>query len=565
LIEDDSALSALDLASARLGAVRRRPGGCPAGGRSLPGARNGRRLGLNRRPFGGCRLHGAPMTREIAPALMEITLPNDAFCHERGHCWQVTLPPEIAAGDNSTAPTQSTLELFENDTPLGPAHALHDSIRNEGEGRYSHWGSELYFSSSDASEPVSSGRCYRVQAASVESTPAQLADALKAARNSPHNYPNLTSSEFDAAIDLARSTLEGILRFAPGTERGIQITRSIHRLDGLKGVMFEDQNGIFRTSPRFDEALAKHHERFRNGRAVHLELGSYIVWPAERVEKYISDTGIGDMIRLDMNLAFGPDVASNVTALPFADESIDVISSNSLFEHVAYPHDSIRECYRVLRPGGLLSTTVPFHYTAHGCPHDYLRYTGQFFEEVCTRAGFVSAMSDVWAASGPYYTMHQFLKGCAATDLSRTRTGHAAQMAHLTMLALLSALQPFDDYFDGGGPNHYHMTRMLAAKPGNYTPPEEKPDRSKPIVERFKHLICPATGLPLQREGDALISLDGAHRYPIENGIPNFFVARGFGTDFDRRASSRAQLADWAEARRVKRGVLAQLRRVLGV
>jgi hypothetical protein len=53
---EDSALSALDLASARLGAVRRRGGGCPTDRRSLPGARNGRRLGLNRRPFGGCRL-----------------------------------------------------------------------------------------------------------------------------------------------------------------------------------------------------------------------------------------------------------------------------------------------------------------------------------------------------------------------------------------------------------------------------------------------------------------------------------------------------------------------------
>jgi hypothetical protein len=55
LIVKGSALSTFDLASARLGAVRRRGGGGPAGGRSLPGARNGRRLGLNRRPFGGCR------------------------------------------------------------------------------------------------------------------------------------------------------------------------------------------------------------------------------------------------------------------------------------------------------------------------------------------------------------------------------------------------------------------------------------------------------------------------------------------------------------------------------
>ena len=60
LIADDLALQAFDAGSTRLGAVRRRGGGCPTGGGSLPGARTGRRLGFNRRPFGGCRFIGAP-------------------------------------------------------------------------------------------------------------------------------------------------------------------------------------------------------------------------------------------------------------------------------------------------------------------------------------------------------------------------------------------------------------------------------------------------------------------------------------------------------------------------
>ena len=41
LIADDSALSAFDFTSARLAAVRRRPGGGPVDGPRLPGARNG--------------------------------------------------------------------------------------------------------------------------------------------------------------------------------------------------------------------------------------------------------------------------------------------------------------------------------------------------------------------------------------------------------------------------------------------------------------------------------------------------------------------------------------------
>ena len=58
LTAKSSALSPFDLASACLGAVRRRAGGSQAEGSGLPGARNRRRLGVNRQQSGGCRLRG---------------------------------------------------------------------------------------------------------------------------------------------------------------------------------------------------------------------------------------------------------------------------------------------------------------------------------------------------------------------------------------------------------------------------------------------------------------------------------------------------------------------------
>jgi Transposase domain (DUF772) len=56
LIEEDLALSAFSLASARLCTVRRRAGRGSGGGRGLCAARNGRRLRWSLRPSGGCRL-----------------------------------------------------------------------------------------------------------------------------------------------------------------------------------------------------------------------------------------------------------------------------------------------------------------------------------------------------------------------------------------------------------------------------------------------------------------------------------------------------------------------------
>ena len=64
LTAKSSALSLFDLASACLGVVRRRAGGSQAEGSRLPGARNRRRLGVNRQQSGGCRLRSLAQARK---------------------------------------------------------------------------------------------------------------------------------------------------------------------------------------------------------------------------------------------------------------------------------------------------------------------------------------------------------------------------------------------------------------------------------------------------------------------------------------------------------------------
>ncbi len=63
-------------------------------------------------------------------------------------------------GDSSGNGTRSSLQLYEGTQPLGPAHALHADIRQQGNGRYSHWGNTLHFSTSDNSDPRGNGRSY---------------------------------------------------------------------------------------------------------------------------------------------------------------------------------------------------------------------------------------------------------------------------------------------------------------------------------------------------------------------------------------------------------------------
>lgn len=61
--------------------------------------------------------------------------------------------------------------------------------------------------------------------------------------------------------------------------------------------------------------------------------------------------------------------------LPFPDASFDAVLCTEVLEHIAEPAETIREIYRVLKPGGRLLLTIPWSARFHYQPHDYHRYT----------------------------------------------------------------------------------------------------------------------------------------------------------------------------------------------
>lgn len=75
-----------------------------------------------------------------------------------GHAYVAALPRLL--GEPSDAEGHSRLVLLEDGRPLGPAHAPHLQVQEQGGGRYSHWLDHLVFSSSDGSDPRTNGRRY---------------------------------------------------------------------------------------------------------------------------------------------------------------------------------------------------------------------------------------------------------------------------------------------------------------------------------------------------------------------------------------------------------------------
>jgi len=108
--------------------------------------RNGRRYTVRGpSPF-------SPGEVSVAP-LLECRLDPEAILAHGGYSWAVKTSDLFEDGDTVARPHRSSLHVFENGVPLGPAHSDHASIRELGGGRFSHWGEWLYFSSSENLPP----------------------------------------------------------------------------------------------------------------------------------------------------------------------------------------------------------------------------------------------------------------------------------------------------------------------------------------------------------------------------------------------------------------------------
>ena len=120
----------------------------------------------------------------IAPPTVRISLAPGDTHPLRGHAFAFTLPPSpwapwlVLRGDDHGV-VRSRLVLLEDGRPLPSPHARQRLVESEGGGRYLHLrASELYFSTSDGTDPRSNGRRYEVTAPAVP--PAALTGTLLA-------------------------------------------------------------------------------------------------------------------------------------------------------------------------------------------------------------------------------------------------------------------------------------------------------------------------------------------------------------------------------------------------
>ena len=82
------------------------------------------------------------------------------------------------------------------------------------------------------------------------------------------------------------------------------------------------------------------------------------------------------------------DYVGSLDAMPIEDEIFDAVLCTQVLEHLEWPRESVKEMYRVLKPGGKIYITAPMAHQEHQTPYDFFRYTSYGLESICKHAGF---------------------------------------------------------------------------------------------------------------------------------------------------------------------------------
>jgi SAM-dependent methyltransferase len=81
-------------------------------------------------------------------------------------------------------------------------------------------------------------------------------------------------------------------------------------------------------------------------------------------------------------------VTENSAVAEAPDSSYDLVLSTQVLEHVSDPGNCLRECLRLLKPGGLLVLSTHGTFPEHGVPYDFQRWTADGLRNLVSKSGF---------------------------------------------------------------------------------------------------------------------------------------------------------------------------------
>jgi ubiquinone/menaquinone biosynthesis C-methylase UbiE len=110
-------------------------------------------------------------------------------------------------------------------------------------------------------------------------------------------------------------------------------------------------------------------------------------------------------IKFDMNRkARKLDIIGDAHFLPFRNDSLDVVYSIAVLEHVKKPWIVAEEIFRVLRPGGYVVLELPFLNVIHD-ENDYFRFTDKGIRSLFDETRFDMIFEQVGSGGGSFMSV----------------------------------------------------------------------------------------------------------------------------------------------------------------
>jgi SAM-dependent methyltransferase len=276
------------------------------------------------------------------------------FLPNEGYCWTVHLPGLGHVADSPETPQRSPLMLYENGVPFVEPHVPHQYIRTEGGGLFSHWQDALFFSTSDNSDPNTNGRRYSYTVSrDFYRPPSRVWSNSRPINLSQRDTsPEAIVTDVAYALDVGRNILGWLREF--GEVRGKVILEIGPGINFGPILFLACYGAIPVVADRFLAPWdAEYHPEFYR----HL-----------RDELRRQDPKL-DLRPIDALLdsgAYCPEILSRVESgtesMNLDSNSVDIVISNAVLEHLENHALAFSQLYRITKPGGWGIHQVDFRY-----------------------------------------------------------------------------------------------------------------------------------------------------------------------------------------------------------
>ncbi|MFZ6718962.1 class I SAM-dependent methyltransferase [Undibacterium sp. Ji49W] len=163
-----------------------------------------------------------------------------------------------------------------------------------------------------------------------------------------------------------------------------------------------------------DRRLLVQAKNFARGRLIDIGCG---IKPYQKIFAGHVTEHVGVDHELSVHDKSNMDLLGTAYQIPVEDGSFDTAVCTAVLEHLEEPELALKECFRVLRPGGYAIYSVPFIWHLHEEPRDFYRFTKYGLEHIFKKAGFVivelEALSGFWVTFGQLfvYNLYRFNRG----------------------------------------------------------------------------------------------------------------------------------------------------------